>query len=78
MDREREIDSFTAESSFRISAEFDTGGGAILAARLPKEKKSLEEAVTFLESVASASFVLSDLSKKPAKRSPRAPFTTST
>jgi DNA topoisomerase-1 len=78
VDREREIDSFTAESSFRISAEFDAGGGAILAARLPKEKKSLEEAVTFLESVASASFVLSDLSKKPAKRSPRAPFTTST
>ena len=78
VDREREIDSFTAESSFRISAEFDAGRGAILAARLPKEKKSLEEAVTFLESVASASFVLSDLSKKPAKRSPRAPFTTST
>ena len=78
VDREREIDSFTAESSFRISAEFDAGGGAILAARLPKEKKSLDEAVTFLESVASASFMLSELSKKPAKRSPRAPFTTST
>ena len=78
VDREREVDSFTATSTFRISAEFDAGGGAILSARLPKDKQSLDEAVAFLESVASASFVLSDISKKPAKRSPRAPFTTST
>ena len=78
VDREREIDSFTAVSSFRISAEFDAGKGSILAARLPKDKVSLDEAVNFLERVASASFAISDISKKPAKRSPRAPFTTST
>jgi DNA topoisomerase-1 len=65
-------------SSFRISAEFDAGKGSILAARLPKDKVSLDEAVNFLERVASASFAISDISKKPAKRSPRAPFTTST
>jgi DNA topoisomerase-1 len=78
VDREREIDSFTAVSSFRINAEFDAGKGSILAARLPKDKVSLDEAVNFLERVASASFAISDISKKPAKRSPRAPFTTST
>jgi len=78
VEREREIDAFTSVSSFRISAEFDAGKGAILAARLPKDKKSLDEAVGFLESVASASFTIADITNKPAKRSPRAPFTTST
>ena len=78
VEREREIDAFTSVSSFRISAEFDAGKGAVLAARLPKDKKSLDEAVGFLESVASARFVIADITKKPAKRSPRAPFTTST
>ena len=78
VDREREIDSFVAVSSFRISGEFDAGGGAVLAARLPKDKSNLDDAIAFLESVAEASFILSDITKKPAKRSPRAPFTTST
>ncbi len=78
VDREREIDSFEAESSFRISAEFDAGEGAVLMARLPKDKPDMDAATAFLESVAEASFTLSDITKKPAKRSPRAPFTTST
>ena len=78
VDREREVDNFTAVSSFRISAEFDAGEGAILAARLPKDKESISQAEDFLGRIASASFVLSDITKKPAKRSPRAPFTTST
>jgi len=78
VDREREIDSFVAESSFRISAEFDAGDGAVLSARLAKDKTSLDDAIVFLESVAEASFILSDITRKPAKRSPRAPFTTST
>ncbi|GMT39940.1 MAG: DNA topoisomerase 1 [bacterium] len=78
VDREREIDSFVAESSFRISAEFDAGDGAVLSARLPKDKVSLDDATAFLKSVAEASFILSDITKKPAKKSPRAPFTTST
>jgi len=78
VDREREIEAFEAVSSFRITAEFDAGGGAILAARLPKDKKSLDEATTFLEQVANASFNISDITMKPASRSPRAPFTTST
>jgi len=78
VDREREIEAFEAVSSFRITAEFDAGSGAILAARLPKDKKSLDEATTFLEQVANASFNISDITMKPASRSPRAPFTTST
>ena len=78
VDREREIEQFTAVSAFRISAEFDAGDGAILVARLPKDKESLQQAAAFLESVATASFTLSDITKRPAKRSPRPPFTTST
>jgi DNA topoisomerase-1 len=78
VEREREIEEFVAESSFRISAEFDAGNGAVLSARLPKDKPTLEDATEFLHAVAPASFTLADLSKKPAKRSPRPPFTTST
>ncbi len=78
VEREREIDLFVSESSFRISAEFDAGNGAVLSARLPKDKTTLNEATDFLSRVAEASFVLSDITKKPAKRSPRPPFTTST
>ncbi|NOY16767.1 MAG: type I DNA topoisomerase [Gammaproteobacteria bacterium] len=78
VEREREIDSFAAESSFRISAEFDAGDGAVLSARLPKDKVTLAGATAFLERVAEASFTLSEITKKPAKRSPRPPFTTST
>lgn len=78
VDREREIEAFESVSSFRVAAEFDAGNGAVLTARLPRERQDIEAARSFLESVRGAHYTLADISKKPAKSSPRAPFTTST
>ncbi|MBG7602477.1 MAG: type I DNA topoisomerase [Gammaproteobacteria bacterium] len=78
VDREREIEAFESVSSFRIAADFEAGKDAVLTGKLPKERRTIEEAKQFLESVKEAKYTISDISKKPAKRSPRAPFTTST
>ncbi len=78
VEREREIDKFEAESSFKVSAEFDLGGGKILHADLPAKFKTEEEAHSFLEQCIGSTFSIADLIKKPAKKSPAPPFTTST
>jgi DNA topoisomerase-1 len=78
VEREREINDFTAEASYRIDAEFSNEEGQAFKAKLPKNFSTKEEAYAFLESNANATFKVSDLEKKPAKKSPAAPFTTST
>ena len=78
VEREREIEAFEPESSFRISAELDAGKQAVLQARLAKDKQDIDSARQFLERVNGAMYTIADIAKKPAKRSPRAPFTTST
>ena len=78
VEKEREIDGFTPEASYRIDAEFSNEDGQTFKAKLPKNFSSKEEAQKFLEQNASATFKVSDLQKKPAKKSPAAPFTTST
>jgi DNA topoisomerase-1 len=77
VEREREIQAFTAKSQFRISAEFNEGGKTFKA-ELQKRFDTEEEARAFLESCIGADFTVSNLETKPAKRSPSAPFTTST
>ncbi len=78
VEREREIQNFAAEASYRIDAEFYNEAGQSFKAKLPKNFSTKEEAYKFLESNAAAAFKVSDLDKKPAKKSPAAPFTTST
>jgi len=78
VEREREIDQFKSESSFSITAEFFAENGKLFKAKLPKNLKSKEEAYAFLEKNIGAEFKVSDLETKPAKKSPAAPFTTST
>ncbi|MBT8271212.1 MAG: type I DNA topoisomerase, partial [Bacteroidia bacterium] len=78
VEREREIEQFKPEASFRIDAEFKTQGGQAFKARLPKNFKSREEAETFLKKNINAEYSVSGLDKIPAKKSPAAPFTTST
>ncbi len=78
VEKEREIQGFTPEASFRIDAEFSNEDGQAFKAKLPKNFKTKEEAYKFLELNASADFKVADLQKKPAKKSPAAPFTTST
>ncbi|WP_299395919.1 type I DNA topoisomerase [uncultured Gelidibacter sp.] len=78
VEREREIQNFTPEASYRIDAEFSNEEGQTFKAKLPKNFSTKEEAYKFLESNAAAAFKVADLDKKPAKKSPAAPFTTST
>ncbi|MFT4737084.1 MAG: DNA topoisomerase-1 [Cyclobacteriaceae bacterium] len=78
VDREREIDKFNAESTFKISAYFDLEGGKVLQAELGKRFKTRKEAEAFLNECIKAEFSISNLETKPAKKSPAPPFTTST
>jgi DNA topoisomerase-1 len=78
VEREREIEKFEAKSSFKITASFDLGNGKTLVADLGEKFNTEKEAVEFLESCRNASFTIGDLQKKPAKKSPAPPFTTST
>ncbi|MGJ5640495.1 type I DNA topoisomerase [Formosa sp. S-31] len=78
VEREREIQEFKPEASYRIDAEFSNEAGQTFKAKLPKTFATKEEAFAFLEANAAADFKVADLEKKPAKKSPAAPFTTST
>ena len=79
VEREREINRFTSESSYRITATFELPDGAgALNTELSKRFKTKAEAEKFLQSCENATFVIDDVSTKPQKRVPAAPFTTST
>ncbi|MCM4172248.1 type I DNA topoisomerase [Arenibacter sp. TNZ] len=78
VERERDIEAFNPEAAFRISAEFKTNEGSIFTAKLNKTYASQKEAEAFLKENIGASFSVASLDKKPAKKSPAAPFTTST
>ncbi|MDT0675472.1 type I DNA topoisomerase [Autumnicola musiva] len=78
VEREREIQSFNAEASYRIDAEFATEEGKTFKARIPKNFGTKEEAQEFLQQNLGANFKVAGLSTKPAKKSPAPPFTTST
>ena len=78
VEREREILDFKAENSYRVDAEFTTPDGSSFKAKLPKNISNTEEAKAFLEKHLGASFNVDELTKKPAKKTPAPPFTTST
>ena len=78
VEREREVAGFLRASAYRIVARFDAGRGAVLEAELPIRYKTLAEAEAFLERCVGANYQIESLDKKPGKRSPAAPFTTST
>ena len=78
VEREREINNFIPEASFRVDAEFTTEEGKAFKAKLPKNLDTKTEAEQFLAQNLDASFKVADLSTKPAKKSPAPPFTTST
>jgi DNA topoisomerase I len=78
VEREREIDKFESKSSYKVSAIFDLGKGKQLVADLPQKFESEQEALDFLNSCVGATFTIGDLQKRPAKKSPAPPFTTST
>ncbi|MBQ0073834.1 MAG: type I DNA topoisomerase [Prevotella sp.] len=77
VEREREIQAFKSEPYFRVSAIFSVNGSDIRA-ELDKRFSTHEEALAFLEECKNASFSISSIQKKPLKRMPAPPFTTST
>ena len=78
VEREREINNFQAEVSYRVIALFILSDGTTLKAELGRRLKTEKEANDFLESLKNASFTIADVVTKPAKKSPAPPFTTST
>jgi len=78
VEREREILDFSPVGSYRVDAEFKTEDGASFKAKLPKNFDTKEDAEAFLKDNLNADFKVGDLTKKPAKKSPAPPFTTST
>ncbi len=79
VEREREIIKFKPSSSFRVQGVFDIDGDkAKLNAELGTRFSKEEEAKKFLEICKNADFSVSNVTTKPAKKSPAAPFTTST
>ncbi|TDO03747.1 type I DNA topoisomerase [Sunxiuqinia elliptica] len=82
VEREREIINFKSKSSFRVTAVFlvpDKNGHTVeLKAELKKRFETKDEAKAFLEKCKQAQFNIADIVTKPSKRTPAAPFTTST
>ena len=78
VEREREINAFCPEPSFRVTAVFVDKSGSEVKAELGKRFKTKREALAFLKACEKASFKIEDISTRPVKRSPAPPFTTST
>ncbi len=82
VEREREIISFKAEFSFRVTAIFEISSGdsekAILKAEAVKRFKDEKEALKFIELCRHTSFSVGNITVRPGTRSPAPPFTTST
>ncbi|HLS12454.1 MAG TPA: type I DNA topoisomerase [Flavobacteriaceae bacterium] len=78
VERERAIEGFTPVGSYRVDAEFKTKEGNVFKAKLPRNFNSKEEAEKFLQQNIKASYKIGELTKRPGKKSPAPPFTTST
>lgn len=77
VEKEREISEFNAKSEYRVYAVFNAEGKTVKA-ELNKRFKSKSEAEEFLNSCIGQKFIISQIEKKPGKKSPAPPFTTST
>ncbi len=82
VEREREINQFTPEASYRVNAIFESvdlnGKPVELKAELQQRFATKAEAMAFLETCKNADFNIDNIITKPAKKSPAPPFTTST
>jgi DNA topoisomerase I len=78
VEREREIQNFSAVATYSVVAEFTTEAGKTLKAKLPKNFNTKKEAEDFLKQNIGSIYKVADLETKPTKKTPTAPFTTST
>ena len=81
VEREEEIEQFVSTDQYRITADFigsdAQGNDAVLRTELNHRFLTKEEALAFLEQIKTASFRLESIQKKPGKKCPAPPFTTS-
>ena len=81
VEKEREIESFRASSSYRTFADFigiNPGDASVLKCELNHRFSHKKDAIEFLESLNTAQFIVRDVQRKPATHIPAPPFTTST
>lgn len=78
VERERDIQNFKATPYWRVTAEFLTAEGVTIKTELKNRLGSREEATKFLEQIKGSIFKIESVTKSPLKRTPAAPFTTST
>lgn len=82
VEREREVHAFVSEPSYRVTALFEVpdanGNKTEVKAELSNRFKTKEDAQAFLETCKDAQFSIEDITTRPVKKSPAAPFTTST
>ena len=78
VERENKITNFTAVSSYKVVAFFINSDGKLVKAELPQRFKNNENAYEFMQKCKDSNFSVGSLEQKPAKKSPTAPFTTST
>lgn len=78
VEREREIEKFDSTSSFKTVWTFIGKSKKWFNATLDKEFKKIDDVNSFLESCKTAEYTVTDIETKPGKKTPSAPFTTST
>ena len=78
VEREREISAHTPTSSHKVKATLTNSIGESLEARLSEDFKSKESAMDFVQSILDSTMKVESVETKPSKRSPKAPFITST
>ena len=78
VDRENEINAFTSEPYYRVTALFNIPGHGQLRAELSKRLPDEESAREFLEACRKSVYTVTDINVKPLRKSPAPPFTTST
>ena len=78
VEKEREIRNYVSTSTYKVEAVFKNSNGKEFVARLSNEFKSKDDAIDYLNSSTGSTFKVSEIVKKPVKKSAPAPFTTST
>jgi DNA topoisomerase-1 len=78
VEREREVNDFQSSSAYRVIGVFQSVKGGIFKAELSTRYKNYEQALEFVKHCIGADFKVDNLEVKPSKKSPAAPFTTST
>ena len=78
VEKEREIKNFQTNSTYKSIGTFKNSSGVNLKAELNNKFDSAEEVKAFLQKNINSTYTVSNVEKKPAKKSPTPPFTTST